>query len=179
VPPVGVHFDRVDDELDVELVKAKDDKPDAHPLVPSHDKLRVGRHVEEGTADQGHDGEPGAQARQLAAHEYCAGRKGGVLTGQTWAQRDVTCQGHLLQSAIEMMTGVAARKTMKVSTLAYCSVLILANIEARNATATGVKETSLRHSSASTVMRPQRPNALTATHEQTTCESRTKDGAGR
>ena len=41
--------------------------------------------------------------------------------------------------AAPMTTGVLALKTMKVSTLQYCSVLMLANIHARKATDTQKK----------------------------------------
>ena len=44
-----------------------------------------------------------------------------------------------IQSATPMKTGVAARKTMNVSTLQNCSVLMLAKMHARKATETGKK----------------------------------------
>ena len=78
-----------------------------------------------------------------------------------------------------MISGVDARNTMKVSTLAYCSVLMFAKMHARNAVATGKKARILGHSISSTSMKPSIPTSFTATHEHVTCASSTNDGAGR
>ena len=76
------------------------------------------------------------------------------------------------------MSGVDARKTTNVSTLANCSVLMLAKTAARKAIEMGRKALSLPHSSWSTTIQPQIPQALTATHEQKNYASSTNEGAG-
>ena len=77
-----------------------------------------------------------------------------------------------------MKSGVDARKTTKVSTLAYCSVLMLAKTHARKAIDTGRNAFSLFHSRSSTTMQPQQPTSLTAAHELKSWQSSTNDGAG-
>ena len=67
---------------------------------------------------------------------------------------------------------------MKVSTLAYCSVLMLAKMTPRKARATGANALTLPHSSASTVINPAAPTSHTDTAADSNCAKRTSDGTG-
>ena len=78
-----------------------------------------------------------------------------------------------------MSTGVEARKTMKVSTLANCSVLMLAKISATKVSETGANATALPHDSASTRATPSCPATHTAPAEVSSCSVRMKLGAWR
>ena len=56
-----------------------------------------------------------------------------------WRRQRGAARVRVRAKAAPMTTGVLALKTMKVSTLQYCSVLMLANIHARKATDTQKK----------------------------------------
>eukprot|EP00965_Chrysotila_dentata_P024832 823375-Pleurochrysis_carterae.AAC.2 len=71
--PVGAHLDRVDGVLDVELVEAEDDEPDADPDVAAHDEGGVGQHVQDRSARERADGERRAQVWQLAVEKKPVG----------------------------------------------------------------------------------------------------------
>ena len=103
--------------LDVELVKAKDGVPGADPHVGADLEGGVKVHVAARGGQSGRGGQPSlagrGRARRARAHPQAAARS---ETRQQNERQLGSSRPRKSHSAMEMASGVEARKTMKVST---------------------------------------------------------------